>query len=234
MTTFSHKQHRGKTHPLCSPNFSYIDYLPLPEETTPIAYDVALDLGIRQAHAIAPIVLPVWTWDHWGALIGKEKNGAQVIAPFADSAWAGYWLSGPREVRKGRKIYLEMLNLKFPGLFSLPGKANYGTKRSHGVHSMVRKGSHFFRSQVQRRAPWLRIRSSLMANYLDYDEMFRNREDYQATLGTAFEYLKENQVVPWLGLDVLWEEHMRRRKDYGDAFLVLLGLAANCAENPLE
>ena len=28
------------------------------------------------------------------------------------------------------------------------------------------------------------IRSSLMANYLDYDEMFRNREDYQATLGT--------------------------------------------------
>jgi hypothetical protein len=99
---------------------------------------------------------------------------------------------------------------------------------------MVRKGSHFFRSQVQRRAPWLGIRSSLMANYLDYDEMFRNREDYQATLGTAFEYLKENHVVPWLDLDALWEEHMRRQRDHGDAFCVLLGLAANCAENPLE
>lgn len=234
VATFSYKQHRGKTHPLCSPNFSYMDCLPLPEETTPIAYDIALDLGIRQAHAIAPIVLPVRTWDHWGALIGKEKNGAQVIAPFADSAWAGYWLSGPREVRKGRKIYLEMLNLKFPELFSLPGKTNYGTKRDHGVHPMMRRGSHIIRSQAQKHAPWLRIRSSLMANYLDYDEMFRNREDYQATLGAAFEYLKENHVVPWLDLDALWEEHMRRRRDHGDAFCVLLGLAANCAENPLE
>ncbi len=232
--TFSNKQHRGKTHPLCSPNFSYINSLPLPEETTPIAYDIALDLGIRQAHAIAPIVLPIRKWERWGAFIGKEKNGAQVIAPFADSAWAGYWLSGPREVRKGRKIYLEMLNLKFPELFSLPGKANYGTKRDHGIYPMVQKGSHFLSSQVQKRAPWLRIRSSLMANYLDYDEMFRNREDYQATLRIAFDYLKESRVVPWLDLDTLWEEHMRRRKDHGDAFLVLLGLAANCIENPLE
>lgn len=73
-----------------------------------------------------------------------------------------------------------------------------------------------------------------MANYLDYDEMFRNREDYQVTLWTAFEYLKENQVVPWLDLDALWEEHVRRRKDHGDAFCVLLGLAANCVVNPLE
>ncbi len=182
----------------------------------------------------APIVTPVQKFERWGALIGKEKNGAQVIAPFADSTWAGYWLSAPREVRKGQKLYLEMLNLKFPELFSLPGKANYGIKRGHGVRSMVRKGSHFFRSQVQRRAPWLRIRSSLMANYLDYDEMFRNREDYQATLEAAFEYLKENQVVPWLDLDALWEEHMRRKRDHGDAFCVLLGLAANCVENPLE
>jgi hypothetical protein len=69
-------------------------------------------------------------------------------------------------------------------------------KRSHGVRSMVRKGSHFFRSQVQRRAPWFGIRSSLVANYLNYDEMFRNREEHQATLGAAFDYLKENQVVP--------------------------------------
>ena len=64
--------------------------------------------------------------------------------------------------------------------------------------------------------------------------MFRSREDYQATLWAAFEYLKESRVVPWLDLDALREEHMRRRKDHGDAFLVLLGLAANCVENPLE
>lgn len=234
IVAFSSKQQRGKTHPLCPPSFSLTDALPLPETNIKTRYNDALDLGLRQACGIAPIVLPIDKWEQWGAVIGKERCGAQVIAPFADSTWAGYWLSAPREVRKGQKLYLEMLNLKFPELFSLPGKANYGTKWSHGVRSMVRKGSHFFRSQVQRRAPWLGIRSSLAANYLDYNEMFRNREDYQATLGAAFEYLKENHVVPWLDLDALWEEHMRRRRDHGDAFCVLLGLAANCAENPLE
>lgn len=234
MAAFSSKQQRGKTHPLCSPDFSFSDVLPLPEKSISVTYDLALDLGIRQTRAIAPIVLPIQKWEHWGALIGKEKNSAQVIAPFADSTWAGYWLSAPREVRKGRKLYVEMLNLKFPELFSLPGKANYGIKRGHGIRSMVRKGSHFLRLEVQRRVPWLGIRSSLTANYLDYDEMFRNREDYQTTLGAALEHLKESQVVPWLDLDALWEEHMRRRKDHGDAFLVLLGLAANCVENPLD
>lgn len=231
---FSSKQRRGKTHPLCSPGFSFADALPLPDQNISVTYGDALDLGVRQAYAIAPIVLPIQRWKHWGSNIGKEKNGAQVIAPFADSAWAGYWLSAPQDVRKEQKLYLEMLNLKFPELFSLPSKTNYGTKWGHGMRPMVRRWNHIVRSQVQRRAPWLGIRSSLMANYLDYDEMLRNREDYQATLRAAFEYLKENQVVPWLDLNALWEEHMRRRRDHGDAFCVLLGLAANCAENPLE
>lgn len=230
---FSAKQRRGKTHPLCPPGFSFTDALPLPETNVKIGYDDALDLGLRQACGIAPIVLPIDKWKQWGAVIGKERCGARVIAPFADASWAGYWLSAPREVRKGQKLYLEMLNLKFPELFSLPGKTNYGTKWDHGVRPMMRRWSHTVRSQMQRRAPWLRIRSSLMANYLDYDEMFRNREDYQETLGIAFEYLKENRFVPWLDLDALWEEHTRRRRDHGDTFLVLLGLAANLAENSL-
>lgn len=237
VAVFSYKQQRGRTHPLCRHDFSFADVLPLPKESTSITYDVALDLGIRQAHAIAPIILPIQKWERWGAFIGREKNGAQVVAPYADIAWAGYWLSAPREVRKGRKLYLKMLNRKFPELFSLPGKAAYGgdqIRRERSLQFMIRKGKHIFRSQIQRRAPWLGIRSSLMANYLDYDEMFRNREDYRTTLGAAFEHLKESQVVPWLDLDALWEEHMQRRKDHGDVFLVLLGLAANCVENPLD
>lgn len=234
LSALSKKERRVKSCLLCKSDFSFRDTLPHPEINTKLRYDDALLLGLHCTTSTTPINLPIQRWEHWGAIAGVEENGAQVIAPFIDPTWAGYWLSAPREVRKGQKLYLEMLNLKFPELLSLPGKANYGIKRSHGVRSMVRKGSHFFRSQVQRRAPWLGIRSSLTANYLDYDEMFRNREDYQATLGAAFEYLKGNQVVPWLDLDALWEEHMRRRKDHGDAFLVLLGLAANCVENPLE
>lgn len=140
VTAFSLKQKRGKTHPLCVAGFSFTDVLPFPEQNMPVAYGDFLDLGIRQAHATASIVLPIQRWEHWGALIGEEKNGAQVIAPFADPAWAGYWLSAPREVRKGQKLYLEMLNLKFPELYSLPGKVNYGTKLYHGLRPCLRRG----------------------------------------------------------------------------------------------
>lgn len=234
---FTLKLRRSKSK-LCSKKFNENDILKIQNQNKLINYNHRDTIRIWEIYHIAfseaPIVTPVQKFERWGAFIGKEKNGAQVIAPFADNAWAGYWLYVPREARKGQKLYLEMLNLKFPELFSLPGKTNYGTQRDHSVRSMVRRGNHLFRSQVQRRAPWIGIRSSLMANYLDYDEMFRNREDYQATLGAAFEYLKENHAVPWLDLDALWEEHMRRRRDHGDAFCVLLGLAANCVENPLE
>ncbi|WP_343089281.1 hypothetical protein [Methanocalculus natronophilus] len=61
--------------------------------------------------------------------------------------------------------------------------------------------------------------------------MFRTREDYQATLAAAFSYLKDEEVVPWLDLDLLRDEHMRR--DHWDAFCVLIGLAANMVEKPL-
>lgn len=233
ITAFSAKQHRGRRYPLCIHDFSFSENLPLPNNDMAIAYDDALDLGIRQAQAIAPIVLPVHSWQNWNPFISNDQSGAQVIAPFADPTWAGYWLTAPREVRKGQMLYLEMLNMKFPELFALPGKANLGISRGNRLRFLIRRESHLLKSQVQRHAPWLGIRSTLTANYLDYDEMFRTRKDYQTTLATAFAYLKDEEVVPWVDLDLLRDEHMRRRWDHGDAFCVLIGLAANLVENPL-
>jgi len=231
---FSAKQQRVKTLSLCHPEFLFKDYLPLPKQDVNLNYDDLLHQGIRQAYCIAPIIIPIQKWERVGALIGKDKSDARVIAPFADPAWAGYWLSAPREVRKGQKLYLEMLRLKFPALFLLPGKSDLGINQDCRLSYLLRKVNQIFRTQLQRRAPWLGVRSSLMHNYLDYGEMFCHREDYQNTMVIAFKYLMDNQVVPWLDLDALWNEHIQRRKDHRDAFLVLLGLAANLVENPLD
>ncbi|WFN35009.1 hypothetical protein L1S32_02510 [Methanogenium sp. S4BF] len=234
ISAFSKKERRVKNCFLCQSGFSFQDVLPVPDINSKNYYEDALLLGLHCTTCTAPINLPVKRWEGWGAVFKKEMNGIQVIAPFVDAEWAGYWLSAPREVRKGQKLYLDMLNLKFPELFSLPGKSNYGSNWSHGVCPVIKRGNHIIRMQIQRRLPWLRIRSSLNANYLDYDEMFRKRDDYHETLMAALDYLKENKVVPWLDLDALCEEHMKRRKDHGDAFLVLIGLAANLIENPLN
>ncbi|MCP1716124.1 hypothetical protein J2T58_001999 [Methanocalculus alkaliphilus] len=65
------------------------------------------------------------------------------------------------------------------------------------------------------------------------DSWIRTKEDYQVTLAAAFAYLNDEQVVSWVDLDLLWDEHVRRRRDHGDAFCVLIGLTANLVENPL-
>ncbi len=92
-------------------------------------------------HSISSIIYPRHNHKRWNPFIGKDQSGAQVIAPFADPAWAGYWLAAPREMRKGQKLYLEMLNMKFPALFALPGKANFGVHRGHRLLSLFR-GDH--------------------------------------------------------------------------------------------
>jgi hypothetical protein len=200
---------------------------PASSHNTTLLFDDLLDVGIRQIHCIAPIVLSDSNWRSWktksSGIIGKST----IIAPFADKTWAGYWLSAPHDQRRNQKLFFKLMDLKFAQLFSLPSKDSLGLPPDAKTRYQIKRINHGIRKRIQGKAPWLRIRSSTRNNYLDYDEMFRKRRDYKETLVTAFDYLKANDVVPWVDIDKLWKEHMRRRKDHGEAFQVLLGLAAN-------
>lgn len=233
---FKLKLRRSKS-TLCSSIFNDNDIFKIRNKSKLFNFNKGGAMRVWEIYLIAfseaPIVTPVKKFDCWGALIGKEMNGARVIAPFADASWAGYWLTAPSEMRKGQKLYLEMLKLKYLKLFSLPTKSDLGIHNNQRLRHWTRKTNLIFRTILHNKAPLLRVGSPLMRNYLDYDEMFRTREDYKMTLATAFDYLKENRITPWLNLDKLWIDHRKHRKNYGDAFCVLIGLAANILENPL-
>lgn len=190
------------------------------------SYDI-LDICIRQAKCIAPIVLPLKRWNVWNSKAGFETNGSLVIAPFADKEWARYWLNAPFEKRFHQKLYLDLLRNKFKELFELPSKYSYGTKPEQKLLYKFKKYKHVIKTKIQNKYPNFRINSNIMTNYIDYDDAFRNRVDFKNILKTAFETLEKGDFVPWLNLNNMWYKHMKRKANYGDAFVVLTGLAAN-------
>ncbi len=198
------------------------------------AQDDWLDLTIRQSYCIAPIVLPIQWLNKLDNYISIEKNGAVVIAPFAEKGYINYWLNAPRELRLNQKLYIKMLHAKFPELFTLPSKYSLGLPRDAQFRYTLKRYTGAIVRRVQRKVPWLGLRTIAHQNYLDYDIMFRVRSDYKETLKTAFDYLKENNITPWLNLDQMRNDHMKKKKDYGSAFCLLIGLAANLKVNYKE
>ncbi|MFW6047658.1 MAG: hypothetical protein ACOCP4_07750 [Candidatus Woesearchaeota archaeon] len=211
--------------------FSPYKILPKINNYNNLTYDDALDLGIRQTKYIAPIVLPLEKWKNWESKISLEENGSLVIAPYIDKAFVKYWLTAPFEKRKNQNFFLEMLKYKFPELFALPNKANHGLPANVNYKLHPKRFKNALSQRLQKKAPWLGIKYTEKLNYLDYDEMFRKRADYQKTLNEAISYLQTNNVTPWLNLDTMRTDHLKQKENYGNAFCILIGLAANMKIN---
>jgi hypothetical protein len=196
-----------------------------------IEWDDFLNLGIKQANCIAPIVLPISNLTSFKQSISLERNGAIVIAPFLNERFMDYWLLAPRELRRNQKLYINMLNYKYPELFALPSKYSLGMPAKSGIRYNYKRYKNGVIRRIQKKAPWLGIRSTAHLNYLDYDTMFRERNDYKETLNIALDFLKQTDITPWLNLDQLRTDHMKNKKEYGNVFCVLIGLAANLSMN---
>jgi hypothetical protein len=233
LNAFFFKQKRNKEFCLYHPSYSPQNNISYPHKTYNLLLDDVFYFGFRCKSCIASINLPTTKWNSWTGVVKTHKRELFYITPFADESWAGYWLAADREHRTNQKLFFETMNKKFPELFSLPSKSTLGLPSNAKTQYQVRRIHHGIKKRIQKRAPWLRIRSNIGRNYVDYDEMFRKRKDYKETLVAAFDYMKSNEVIPWLNLDRLWKEHMQRRKELGDAFCVLIGLAANLSANGL-
>lgn len=224
---FVNKQRREKSVRLYSPEFDPRSALPnLPDES-PISYSELLDFGVRQASCIAPIVTPQKQWQGWGGDMGcMPSTGTRVLAPFAHPEWVAYWLSVPKELKRGQKLYLEMMRYKFPELAAMPSKYSLGARTKIGHFAAKVLG--VMQTRLDRAFPKLGMRYCARLNYLDYARAFRDRESYRGVLDKALSFLKESDAVPWLDLDALKKQHSNYEANHEKVFLVLIGLALNC------
>lgn len=225
---FIAKQRREKQFWLSTPGYDPRSALPgLPGDSC-IPYSELLDFGIRQTCCIAPIVTPQKRLQGWGGDMGvMSSTGARVLAPFAHPKWAAYWFGVPKELKRGQKLYLEMMKYKFPVLAAMPSKYSWGLKPGQRFLQWLTYAQFGVRIRLHRRLPRLPIRSCIMDNYMDFQSAFRIREDYIEVARKAFRFLDDCGAVPWIDLGNLWDEHCRGKRDHALAIQVLIGLAVN-------
>lgn len=217
---------------LTSEDYDPTNSLPAFPDQHELSLHELLDFGVRQAHCITPIVSSEKTWKSWGTELGRVKNSNSKIAtPFTHPKWASYWIHAPEELKKDRKMYLDVLKEKFPTLAKLPSKNFYGAKKEDGVSAYLRKKMYHGQIILNEKMPHLFRVPNQMMNYLDYGTAFRKRDDYRDILSTAFDYLHENRLTPWLDLQKFLNEHNDYKADHSKVFLLLIGLVLNLKQN---
>ena len=234
--SFIQRERRVSIRALCSEEYDPALFVghDVRNKQTRIPLGGYLHYAIHNSCYTAPIVAPLGRWKNWCNELGVLENNAKVIAPFANPEWAAYWLYSPRSVRKGSDLFYRMLKEKYSNLFLIPGKQNYWEMKEKNISNQTKRIFNSLKSRAQEHMPWMRLRAYHGKNYLDFDYMFRTRKDYQEVLDTAIKYLLVHNSTPWLDISELRNDHMKYRRNYGDIFCVLIGLAANLKVNLFE
>jgi hypothetical protein len=168
----------------------------------------------------------------WGSKPGVlPGSGIQILTPFADPAWASYWISVPFHLKENRKLFFEMLKNKYPGLNNMPAKDYYGATKKDGLEHSMRRNLLRIQNRLHLHAPRFFNQSNKMMNYLDFDDAFRSRDDYRAVLKKAISFIQKNSMAQWIDFDQMWEEHMTFKADHSKSFKILIGLALNVKVN---
>lgn len=223
-------QKRSATVDLAPPEYDPAESLPLRSSGSPVLLSDMLDLTVWQVNGIAPIIASTKKWREWDMCVGSiSECDARVFAPYLHPAWAGYWLSVPKHLKKQQKLYKQLLDHAFPDLARLPYKYSYGVPPASPWHLRLATRKYSLHTALHKKFPVLFRRPKAFINYIDYAAAFRTRPDFRLLLDTAFDYLKKNNTVPWLDLDAIRAEHMSGDCNHDGALLVLIGLALNLA-----
>jgi len=203
-----------------------IELLPNLKAVANIDYGLQLDLYIRQLNYTKRIVGVKNEWTGWDMDLGSFF-GTKIIAPFAHPVWVEYWASIPKKYKVSQNLYLKMMHHNYPKLAKMPSKYSLGVNPNSSISLNIKRVEYKVKRELYRIGPTLFNKPNAMHNYLDFAEAFRTREDYKEVLQKAFEILKENKLVDWLNFNYLYNSHQKRREDYSDCFVVLIGLALN-------
>ncbi|OQB59520.1 MAG: hypothetical protein BWX96_02734 [Bacteroidetes bacterium ADurb.Bin145] len=165
-----------------------------------------LDIYDRQAKYIAPHKCP---------------DGFRMVAPFLSPDWLNFIMSVPVRFRKHGYLYHRILLYTFPELFSLPTRNNYGLSLKAGDFEILLKKIQSKLLYYSGNRKYIQL---LNTNYFNINEFIRTNPALRTIVPEAISQLKQRNILPWLDLDKITNDHMAGRADYGDALQVLASL----------
>jgi len=220
------KQRRVKSIDLLPSDFSPSKLLPQFENSTDLSFIMFLYFYVRQLSYTYRIISNGEGWKGWKIDTGDLEN-IKIVAPFLHEKWVKFWMSIPDDYKENQSLYLKMMHHNYPELAKMPSKYSLGANPNSSFSQISKKIEYKVKRKLYRIAPTFFDKPNAMHNYLDFAEAFRTREDYKEVLQKSFEILKENKLVDWLNFNSLYNSHQKRREDYSDCFVVLIGLALN-------
>ena len=146
--------------------------------------------------------------------------------PFLSPSWLGFVLSFPFGIR--REVYWRTIEHAFPSLWELPDKALLGLAHTSSrlrrwTRHQRRRATVLLSGLLRLRSPW----TLRWANYIDYHEGIRVRDDLRTLVRDALTSLRRRGVVGWIDLEGLWRRHQLRARNHGDALTLLTALDLN-------
>ncbi len=177
-----------------------------------------------------PDYFAVWDYIHrWNKYIYfavfRNRNIFQYLT-MLDSDLIDFTLKLSPDLRLNERLYKRMLLQKYPDLFKLPTKTNYGKSLDTGsVPIFINRFLIVFIDRMNRISIKYKKRSifySKNRNYLDYNELLRTNEEYRNYMQKMISRVKERKYFNKSFIESIWESHQNGNGDYNRIFGLLV------------
>ncbi|EHQ01397.1 hypothetical protein [Gillisia limnaea] len=154
-------------------------------------------------------------------------NNMNLITPLIHPDWVSFMLGIPKEYRKNSFLFKKIILNKNYDL-DIPCKNNLGLKlyNNNRIAHLLAKAKIKSRLELSRLLRNYHV-PPLGINYLYYPEAIRQNLSLKNAVEEACVSLSNRNVVPWLSPKKIFSDHLKRKSDYSEALLILLGLEVN-------
>jgi hypothetical protein len=187
------------------------DFFPLiwiPEPHNPnITIKEQLDFNNRQLKYVAPHVL---------------MKGFVYKTPFLDKEWSTFILSVDNQLRYNQRLYKKILLKVFPKAFSYKTKTNFGLPiDANNAYVFAKRAQAKVKRIINNVYP-IFINNGI--NYIDFDDGIRERPDLNKIVYENIMDLQKRNMVDWINIEKIWDDHINKRGNFADALIVLTSL----------
>jgi asparagine synthase (glutamine-hydrolysing) len=145
--------------------------------------------------------------------------------PFLDTDLVDFMLTIPPDLRYKQKLYRSMLIKRYPHLFTLPTKNNLGLGLNASYSSLfLMRSTSYLKMQTNALMHIFsdqNIFQNKNDNYMNYDELLRNNEEYNMIIKKFLSKLQKRDFFNCNFIEDIWRLHMKGDKNYSMLFGLL-------------
>ena len=158
--------------------------------------------------------------------IFRYRESFKNVTPFLDNELVDFMLNIPPKLRFKKKLYKSMLLKKYPELFKLPTKNNFGlgldadniTLFLYRIILFSKRKANIISSILMKKNIYL-IKD---LNYINYDDFLRRNKEYQDFIRRIIDKVIKRKYFNKEYIEKIWKLHIEGRKNYAMLFGLLV------------